>query len=176
MRHLKYAMLGLINRKPISGYDIMKEFNKGLVNFWTAKHSQIYPELKKLVEEGLLEFQVEITGEVLEKKMYSITEKGQKDFLDWLNQIEDIEPTPKEVFRLRLYFANHMDKANYRKALKHHLGQREEKLVRLCKEKDDYKEIPEIESNAFGDYLVLKGAVLREEASIQWLKECLEII
>ena len=43
MRTLKYAILGLINRKPITGYDITKEFNNSLVNFWYAKHRQNYP-------------------------------------------------------------------------------------------------------------------------------------
>ena len=39
MRTLKYAILGLINRNPLTGYDITKEFNSGLVEFWYAKHS-----------------------------------------------------------------------------------------------------------------------------------------
>ena len=28
MRTLKYAILGLINRNPLTGYDITKEFNE----------------------------------------------------------------------------------------------------------------------------------------------------
>lgn len=46
MRTLKYAILGLLNKEPMTGYDIGKEFSKDLGEFWTAKHSQIYPELK----------------------------------------------------------------------------------------------------------------------------------
>ena len=45
MRTLKYAILGLLNREPMTGYDIAKEFSKDLGEFWNAKHSQIYPEL-----------------------------------------------------------------------------------------------------------------------------------
>ena len=49
MRTLKYAILGLINREPMSGYDITREFNNNdLANFWYAKHSQVYPELARL--------------------------------------------------------------------------------------------------------------------------------
>ncbi len=48
MRTLKYAILGLLNRNPMTGYDIVKEFNFQLAEFWNAKHSQIYPELKKI--------------------------------------------------------------------------------------------------------------------------------
>ena len=80
MRTLKYAILGLLMRKKMSGYDLNKEFNTALIEFWSAKHSQIYPELKKLLAEELVEYKVEISGDVLEKKIYSITEKVEKNF------------------------------------------------------------------------------------------------
>ena len=86
MRTLKYAILGLLNRKPMTGYDISKEFNFQLAEFWSAKHSQIYPELKKLVSEELIIFKIEISGDVLEKKVYYITEKGKQEFLKWLSK------------------------------------------------------------------------------------------
>ena len=54
MRTLKYAILGLLNQKKMTGYDLMKQFESALCEFWSAKHSQIYPELKKLTEEALL--------------------------------------------------------------------------------------------------------------------------
>ena len=73
MRTLKYAILGLISRMPMTGYDITGEFNNNqLANFWYAKHSQVYPELGRLVDEGLLTCQVVIQGEKMEKKLYTI--------------------------------------------------------------------------------------------------------
>ena len=78
MRNLKYAILGLVNRKPLTGYDITKAFNEGLVEFWYAKHSQIYPELKRLTDEDLISYETIIQGEKLEKKLYTITPKGKK--------------------------------------------------------------------------------------------------
>ena len=50
MRVLKYAILGLLNQKSMSGYELSSEFESALNEFWNAKHSQIYPELKKLTE------------------------------------------------------------------------------------------------------------------------------
>ena len=86
MRTLKYAILGLINREPMTGYDITREFNNNnLANFWYAKHSQVYPELSRLMEEKLVTCEVVIQGEKLEKKLYSITEAG-KEQLVFLNQ------------------------------------------------------------------------------------------
>lgn len=80
MRVLKYAILGLLNQKSMSGYELSSEFESALNEFWNAKHSQIYPELRKLTEEGMITFETAITGNVLEKKIYTITEAGKKSF------------------------------------------------------------------------------------------------
>lgn len=77
MRTLKYAILGLLNRNPMTGYDIVKEFNFQLAEFWNAKHSQIYPELKKLVNEKLIVYDIKISGDVL-RKSYTQSQKKVK--------------------------------------------------------------------------------------------------
>lgn len=49
---LKYILLGLITEKPKTGYDLKKEFDTEIGEFWSVKHSQIYLELKRLEKEG----------------------------------------------------------------------------------------------------------------------------
>lgn len=177
MRTLKYAILGLVNRKPTTGYDIAKEFKeKELANFWSAKHSQIYPELKKLVEEGHLEFDVEISGEVLEKKVYRITAKGRREFRNWLTKDEGMEPTFKDKFRLRMYFAENMKREDMLRLLKSQLIQRRKKLEFLLDKETVYTEMPPYETENFGDFIVLRGAVLREQAYVKWLEETMEAL
>ncbi len=173
MRTLKYAILGLLNRKPMTGYDLGKEFDFQLAEFWNAKHSQIYPELKKLVDEELIFFDIEISGDVLEKKVYTITEKGRKEFLKWLNKYEPMEPTPKSIFRLRMYFSNNLDVDTRIKFLEKHLAQHHERLNFLHSQIDRYDGVPPLDDDAFGDYLVLESAILREEATIKWLENCI---
>lgn len=170
MRTLKYAILGLLNREPLTGYDIAREFKKDLGEFWTATHSQIYPELKKLLAEGLIVFEVQISGEVLEKKLYSITGQGREEFLTWLKKDEPMEPTPKDIFRLRMYFSNYMDSATRLQLLEHQLQQHKDRLSHLQTNMLRYDSVPPLESDTFGDYLVLDGAIIREKATIQWLE------
>lgn len=173
MRTLKYAILGLLNRSPMTGYDIGKEFNFQLVEFWSAKHSQIYPELKKLADDNLIVYNIEITGDVLEKKVYRITEKGKKDFFKWLKKDEPMEPTPKNVFRLRMYFSNNLDLNTRIELLEHQLFQHEKRLSFLYTQLEPYNGIPPLDSDAFGDYLVLNGAIIREESNIKWMNNCI---
>lgn len=173
MRTLKYAILGLLNRKPMTGYDISKEFGSQLAEFWSAKHSQIYPELKKLVDEGLIFFNIEISGDVLEKKVYYITEKGKEEFFKWLAKDQPMESTPKNIFKLRMYFSNNLNIEKRIQLLKSQLIQHEDRLAFLQSQKNAYDKIPNINSNSFGDYLVLDGAIIREKGTIKWLKKCI---
>jgi len=131
MRNLKFAILGLLNRKPMSGYDIAQEFNQALSEFWTANHSQIYPELKKLMGEGLIDYEIQISGEVLEKKVYSINKKGKQEFQNWLEIDAPMEATPKDIFRLRLYFPNQLDLETRKQLINSQLLQHQLRLKHL---------------------------------------------
>ena len=176
MRTLKYVIMGLLNQTGMSGYDIAAQLNGALKEFWSANHSQIYPELKKLSDEGLVEYSVEISGSVLERKVYSLTDAGRKEFLDWLNREEPMMPTPKDVFRLRLFFANEMLPGSCTSLLKHELEQHRLRLANLKYMNERFDGVPEQTSPKFGDYLVLLGAIMREETSCAWLEKCLDIV
>ena len=54
VRTLKYVILGLLSQQSRSGYDLSQELSGALQEFWSANHSQIYPELRRLTEEGLI--------------------------------------------------------------------------------------------------------------------------
>ena len=177
MRNLKYAILGLVNREPMTGYDIKKAFDsRGLTNFWHAEHSQIYPEMKKLVAEGLVEYETVIRGEKLETKLYRITEAGKKDFHDWLRDDVEIERTYKDVFRLRTFFNDSMEKEEYLKLLRSQLIQHTQKRDMLKFYIDsDFKNLPHFNTKQMGDYLVLDGAVRREATYVEWLEHCIDV-
>lgn len=172
---LKYAILGLLNQKSMTGYDITKEFEEALCEFWSAKHSQIYPELKSLNEQGMVEYKIEISGNVLEKKLYSITELGKKDFMKWLELKIDIPPTFKDEFRLQLFFSDFLSDKNREELIKNHLNQHRDILEHLRNNQKKFDSIPEKNTNAFSDYLVLLGAIMREENTCKWLEKCLEL-
>jgi len=179
MRTLKYAILGLINRKSLTGYDITKEFNSGLVDFWYANHSQIYPELKKLTDECLISYKIIIQGEKLQKKLYTITEEGKVCLQKWLKKDEPLDHTPKDVFRLKAYFCDEMSNEDlvrqFKSELNKHLGKLEY-LETTMKELLNIKDISTVASPQFGDYIVLNGAIMREKAYIEWAEDCIKKI
>ncbi len=176
MRTLKYAILGLLNQKDMTGYDLMKQFESTLCEFWSAKHSQIYPELKKLTEEGCVTFQLEMSENSSEKKRYHITEKGRQDFLEWLSSETKPQATPKDISRLKIFFCNCLDIEDRRFMLEDQRHKHYSRLKHLKKNQEKFTAVPDCNSDAFGDYLVLMGAIMREEMTIDWLGKCMELL
>jgi len=174
MRTLKYALLGLIDRGPITGYDISKEFEKRIMaNFWHAKHSQVYPELKRLLEENLITVELIIQGEKMEKKLYTITTEGHAEFVEWLLLDEPLGVTPKDVFRLRTFFSDFMSASDYEQHLHSQLDKHNFKKASLENSlTKSFDNIPKYGSKEFGDYAVLLGAIMREDSYLAWLKAC----
>lgn len=78
-------MLGIL-REPHSGYDIKKEFERSLRNFWQAELSQIYPLLRKLDDEGLLTSKENPSEIGPTRRVYNRTAKGQKELAAWLSE------------------------------------------------------------------------------------------
>lgn len=179
MRTLKYAILGLMMQAPVTGYDIAKAFGPGLGSFWSAKHSQIYPELKRLTEEGLIQYSVVTQGERMEKKLYEITGAGREDFMQWLLQDPPLDPTPKDVFRLRSYYSQWLAEEDYLRLIQKQIEKREEKYRYLKDRLDRYYKDADptaLTGAARGDYLVLSGAVMREKNYLDWLGQCRDLV
>ncbi|WP_461883689.1 PadR family transcriptional regulator [Fusicatenibacter sp.] len=175
MGTLKYAILGLLNRNAMTGYELSKEFETTLFEFWNAKHSQIYPELKSLNAAGLIEYHVEITGNVLEKKVYTITDEGRRDFLSWEETLCPIQTATKDESRLRLFFLDSASSDFRLQFLEDQRQQHQAHLTHLLENQQKFDTVPPKEARAFSDYLVLRGAVLREEAALSWIEECLQL-
>lgn len=175
MGTLKYAILGLLNQKDMTGYELMKEFESTLSEFWYAKHSQIYPELHDLNKKGLITYQIEIAGTSLEKKLYAITATGKEDFLSWLSSETTMEPTPKDVSRLKIFFSDCLSQKERIALMEDQLAQHTARMEHLKNNQKKFTKIPARDSGEFGDYLVLMGAIMREENHCAWLQKCLTL-
>jgi DNA-binding PadR family transcriptional regulator len=89
---LKHTILAFLSRQPMSGYDVAKEFAEGFGScFWKASQQQIYAELTRLEQQGRVSYEAIPQPGRLDKKIYSITEQGRQELLDWLTK--PCEPT-----------------------------------------------------------------------------------
>jgi PadR family transcriptional regulator AphA len=91
---LRYALLALLRVGPLSGYDLQKQFSLSVGHVWHAPDSQIYPELRKMEAEHLIEGEEQPRGQRATRRVYHVTDAGDQAFLTWMN-------TPLEYARVR---------------------------------------------------------------------------
>ncbi len=82
---LKHGILGLLNYKELTGYEIMEAFRDSLGFFWKAQTSQIYRELGKLEENGWVSKTCVPQRSRPDKNIYTITDRGRHELLLWLS-------------------------------------------------------------------------------------------
>ena len=75
----------------MTGYELKKFFDTSVAHFWNAELSQIYPALKAMESEGLVEMKVEVQDDRPNRKVYSITDSGRRELLEWLAKPADRE-------------------------------------------------------------------------------------
>ncbi len=97
---LRHALLGSLADQPRTGYALLKHFEQSLAYAWPASHSQIYPELARLLEDGLIE-QTE-TG-ARGSKTYALTSRGLEEIRSWLLETEPDRRVRSEA-ALRTFF------------------------------------------------------------------------
>jgi len=78
---LGHALLGLVATAPMTGYELTAAFDQSLANVWSARHSQIYPELAKLQAAGLIE---QTEAGPRGSKRYAATAAGEAEVRHWL--------------------------------------------------------------------------------------------
>jgi PadR family transcriptional regulator, regulatory protein AphA len=103
----KYAVMGVLSIGPGSGYDIKKFMECSTSNFWSESYGQIYPILKRLVEEGLAASHAEKQEGKPEKYIYTLTEPGKEGLRDWLSESVESAVERNELL-LKLFFGAHI--------------------------------------------------------------------
>ena len=98
-----YVILGLLNHEDLTGYDIKKRIDQALSFFWEAGFGQIYPSLKLLEREGLVEKRTEKQENRPNRLIYSITARGRNELRKWLAIPVEKEHVRYEIL-LKIFF------------------------------------------------------------------------
>lgn len=110
--NVSYVILGFLATKgaePMSGYDIKQWIDKSVRFFFAASYGQIYPELKKLAEAGMVSGEDTATGGRA-RMAYTITAAGREELRGWLLEHESrIEMRDEAI--LRIFFSEDLTRA-----------------------------------------------------------------
>lgn len=99
-----YVILGLLDAQPRSGYEIKRVVDASTRFFWAASYGQIYPELRRLRELGLISSERDDAGE-RKRALHRLTPAGRKVLREWLQR--PAAPTElRDEKLLKLFFSD----------------------------------------------------------------------
>jgi len=173
---LKHAILVLLDKEPRSGYDLLKEFKNSLGYFWNASHQQIYQQLKRLSDEGLIDCDIQQQDGKPDKKNYSITPYGHQHLQEWVNQ--EVKPNKVNDALLVKLFAGHLCPTEHLETeLKRHQDIHRNTLDKLLKIEKRYQQLSSTQQEHYKlPYLTLRRGILGEQAWLAWVDEAIKAI
>jgi DNA-binding PadR family transcriptional regulator len=118
---LRHALLAVLTAEPMTGYDLVKFFDGTVAYFWSAPHSQVYPELRRMEQAGLITATVVQRGERAQKRVYAISDDGKEEMRRWVSELHRPQPE-RNLDRLK---AAHFEWGSYdsiRRQLQEHLN------------------------------------------------------
>jgi PadR family transcriptional regulator AphA len=99
------VILGMIALGKRTGYDIKAFVDKTARYFWAASYGQIYPELKRLEDQGLVRGRPEPSGGRA-RTVYELTEAGAAALQRWLESDDEPSYELRDEGMLRLFFSD----------------------------------------------------------------------
>jgi len=113
-----FLTLGMVRLGARSGYAIKKVADVSTRFFWPTSLAQVYPELARLVEAGLLIRREDPQGS-RERFAYELTEEGEAALEKWLCSTHEAETQFRDEGVLRLFFADALAEPDQLKLVRH---------------------------------------------------------
>lgn len=173
---MTHAILVALQEEPCSGYDLTKRFDGSVGFFWQASHQQIYRELSKLEEMGLLESEAIRQTHRPDKKIYRVTAKGLNYLRQWILEPGAASPTRDEL--LVKTFAGHLvDWPAFKALLEQQRGQHLERLAIYRRIEATYFSDPQTLSRQYRfQYATLRKGIRSEESWLAWCEEIMTLL
>jgi DNA-binding PadR family transcriptional regulator len=100
-----YLLLGMLRLGATSGYAIKKAADVSTRMFWPTSLAQVYPELARLEDQGLVSRRDDSHG-ARARSAYAITPEGEAALLAWLRSAREAPVQLRDEGLLRLFFAD----------------------------------------------------------------------
>lgn len=168
-----YAILGILNISPSTGYDIKKYSDNVLSGFWNENFGHIYPTLKRMLQDGMIEI---ISQEQNEKKVqYGITPKGKQELEAWLLE-ETMQQPIRSEFMLKLLFSSSQPTKHVIEMLENYKQIHETNMKKyFVMQRDLEQGIHEISKKRIPFFkAVLSKGIISSRAVINWCDETIE--
>ena len=165
---IEHSILGVIASRPCTGYDIKTEFeHEGAGMVWGISFGSVYPKLKSLEEQGLIQtYRTETEGR--QKKMYELTKDGWEALRKWLGESPSY-PVIKDELLLKLSMWDR-GRLEDRQTLIEHMKKRKEQSQELL---DYYLQWPQNGYSSISEFSMLGIQYVQEKlvTELRWIEK-----
>jgi len=171
----KYAILGILSRMPVSGYDIKKLTDNSISHFWNENFGHIYPVLKRLEDEGLISGDVQHTPGRPDRSVYSLTAEGKAALDAWLMREPEDPPNRIELL-LQLFFSSSLPLSDVIEKVQNEKRHTEERLAvftTIQQHIRGYHSDQDLRDAPFW-LMTLSFGIHRARAAVAWCDETIE--
>jgi DNA-binding PadR family transcriptional regulator len=168
---LGYAILGLLAREPMTGYEISQRMQVPVGYMWSASHSQIYGELAALEDAGLIRHRVVAGRGPRETKRYSLSARGRRDLVNWVDSpLDPLAVKSELMLRVRCFWLISPDRC--RAFVRSMLVEYERRLAVYEDEQRDFAakglDVHNPANWSFGAFATLQAGLRAQLAMIDW--------
>ncbi len=186
---LRYALLAILRVGPMSGYDRQKQVAQSGGHVCHAPDSQIYPELRRMEDSGLIEGEDQLRGERGHRRVYHVTPAGDDAFVEWMQAPVDYQRV-RDPAHLRAAYLETVPDDAARRFFRAHIAQWESELDQWRGELVHIELLSNpvlvrrLEATAIADQertiaykrLTYEGLVEHAESEIAWARRGLELV
>lgn len=186
---LRLSLLCLLTARPMTGYELAKQFDHSAAHVWHAPQSQIYPELRRLEEKGLVEARDLPRGGKAVKRAYQITAEGRDEIERWVRELPDPAPL-RDADHLKACYLEFGSFENARSQFRAHRERHERERANY---ENHARRLANRETELMRDRLasaapethemiaaykvhVYRGLARRAALEVQWAEEGLELV
>jgi len=163
---LAEAILVCLTDRPMSGYDLAKNFDASIGFFWRASHQQIYRELGKLRDKGWVKSQEISQSGKPNRIVHTITSAGKNALNDWSKKPNRM-PSVKDELLAKFYALEHMNIDSLKDQLTVRIDQHRTKLSQFNKIKERHYDGKTLNKNQTGKLFVLEMGIEDEKIRIK---------
>jgi DNA-binding PadR family transcriptional regulator len=153
------SLLGLLHDGPLTGWDLVATAQDQIGNFWTLTQSQVYRELTRMTEDGLVT--VGAPGP-RDRKPYTITDAGREAFADWINA-DPARDQLRVPLLLTIQFAGHLRPGRLEEII---ATERAAHADRLAAYREHERQLTDPQRLA-----TLRFGIHHEQAALDWFDE-----
>jgi|SRR5215472_9182480 len=128
-----YVILGALHERPRSGYDIKAFADQSTRHFWAVSYGQLYPELKRLLDAGLIESEDQPTGS-RQRTLYRLTRMGDEALADWVSDASLRPCEFRDEMLVRLFFSDAVELDKRVELARNMAGRHQAQADGLCRQ------------------------------------------